>query len=322
MWPERNASSRGAADGVPPHDRCAAGRRRWTAGLAAPALVLTACLQAAQPAITPTFDSARAYEHLRQVVAIGPRPAGSRGAELTRAYITKQLSAAGLGVEEQPFVAQTPIGPIRMANLRATIPGPGSGRLVFGGHYDTKLFREFPFVGANDAGSSTAFLLELARTLKGRANAMTIELLFLDGEESTGDWTGTDHTYGSRHYVAEARKSGLLKDLRAFILVDMIGDRDLVLKRESRSTPWLTDIIWETAKRLKRAEFSDESTPIDDDHLPFLQAGVPAVDIIDLDYPHWHTASDTLDKVSARSLEVVAEVLLTALPEIEKRLKR
>ncbi len=237
-------------------------------------------------------------------------------------YITQQLSIIGLTAEEQPFVAQTPLGTVRMSNVRATIPGPGTGRLIIGGHYDTKLFREFTFVGANDGGSSTAFLLELARSLKARANPMTIELLFLDGEESTGDWTGNDHTYGSRYYVDTARKAETLKDIRAFILVDMIGDRDLMLKRESRSTAWLTDIIWATAKHLKRREFSDESTPIDDDHLPFLEAGIPAVDLIDLDYPHWHTGTDTIDKVSAASLDAVAQVLLAALPEIEKKLQK
>jgi hypothetical protein len=287
---------------------------------AAAALVLSACLHATQPASTPAFDGGRAFEHLRQIVAIGPRPAGSQGAELTRLYMTQQLSIMGLTAEEQPFVAQTPLGTSRMTNLRVTIPGPGPGRLVIGGHYDTKLFREFTFVGANDGGSSAAFLLELARQLKARTNAMTIEVLFLDGEESTGDWTGNDHTYGSQYYVDAAKKAGTLKDIRAFILVDMIGDRDLLLKRESRSTPWLTDMIWGAAKKLKRREFSDESTPIDDDHIPFLEAGVPAVDLIDLDYPDWHTGGDTLDKVSPRSLEVVGEVVLAALPEIEKRL--
>ncbi len=294
------------------------GAHAWV--LTVVALVLSACLHAAQPASTPAFDGGRAFEHLRQIVAIGPRPAGSQGAELTRLYMTQQLSIMGLTAEEQPFVAQTPLGTSRMTNLRVTIPGPGPGRLVIGGHYDTKLFREFTFVGANDGGSSAAFLLELARQLKARTNAMTIELLFLDGEESTGDWTGNDHTYGSQYYVDTAKKAGTLTDIRAFILVDMIGDRDLLLKRESRSTPWLTDMIWGAAKKLKRREFSDESTPIDDDHIPFLEAGVPAVDLIDLDYADWHTSGDTLDKVSPRSLEVVGEVLLAALLDIEKRL--
>jgi hypothetical protein len=293
--------------------------------LIAAALAGAACLQAAQPAPSK-FDGGRAYEDLRQIVAIGPRPAGSPGIQKTRDYIQKQLAAVGLKAAEQSFVAQTPIGAVKMTNLRATIPGPGKGRLVIGGHYDTKLFREFPFVGANDGGSSTAFLLELARQLKARKNAITIELLFLDGEEATGEWQGTDHTYGSQYYVDAAKKAGTLGDIRAFILVDMIADRDLVLKRESNSTKWLIDAIWTTAKRLKRPEFSDASIPIEDDHLPFLEAGVPAVDIIDLEYSTragtmaWHTRDDTLENVSVRSLEVVGEVLMSALPEIEKRL--
>jgi glutaminyl-peptide cyclotransferase len=290
-------------------------------------LLAAGCLGAVQSP-SGKFDGSRAYEHVRQLVALGPRPAGSAGAEKTRAYIRQQLGSAGLQAQEQSFVADTPLGPVKMTNLRFTIPGTGRGRLVIGGHYDTKIFRDFPFVGANDGGSSTAFLIELGRLLKARANGITIELLFLDGEESTGDWQGNDHTYGSRHYVDAARKDGTLKDIRAFILVDMIGDRNLVIKRESRSTRWLTDAIWGAAKRLNRSEFSDESTPIEDDHLNFLEAGVPAVDLIDLEYytrtgsMAWHTRDDTLENVSARSLEVVAEVLLAALPAIEKQIVR
>lgn len=299
--------------------------RGWpAAGVLAVAAI--GCLHAAQPA-APVFDGGRAYEHLRQIVAIGPRPAGSPGAERTREYISRQLSAIGIGVEEQPFVAQTPLGPIKMINLRATIPAAGRGRLVIGGHYDTKVFRDFPFVGANDGGSSTAFLIEMARLLKARRNALPIEVLFLDGEEATGEWAGNDHTYGSRFYVDAAKKGGTLEDIRAFVLVDMIGDRNLVIKRESNSTPWLTDAIWSAARRLKRPEFSDVSTPIEDDHQPFLEAGVPAVDIIDLEYPdatsrYWHTREDTLDKVAAGSLEAVGQVLLEALPKIEERVKK
>jgi Zn-dependent M28 family amino/carboxypeptidase len=211
-----------------------------------------------------------------------------------------------------------------MVNLRVTLPGggrAGGGRLIIAGHYDTKRFPEFAFVGANDGGSSAAFLIELARALKGRTLAVPIELLFLDGEEAVIDWhKNNDNTYGSRYYVDAARKQGTLKDIRALVLVDMVGDRDLRIMRESNSTSWLTDLIWSAAKRVKRTEFVDEETTIDDDHVPFLQAGVPAVDIIDLDYPAWHTAEDTLDKVSPRSLEAVATVLLAALPDIEKKL--
>lgn len=269
------------------------------------------------------FDGSRAYEHLRQVVAFGPRPAGSRALESTRQYIEKQLAAAGIQAVEQPFDADTPIGRVHMVNVIARIPGASTDRLVFAGHYDTKLYREFTFVGANDAGSSTAFLIEWGRVMKARKNPLTIELLFLDGEEATlPDWGGTDHTYGSRHYVEASRRDGTLSSLRAMILVDMIGDRDLHIRRELSSTPWLTDAIWAAARRLKLTDvFLDASTQIEDDHVPFLNAGVPAVDIIDgpEDYPPWHTAGDTLDKVSARSLQVVGDVLLEALPAIEKR---
>jgi Zn-dependent M28 family amino/carboxypeptidase len=176
-------------------------------------------------------------------------------------------------------------------------------------------------VGANDGGSSTAFLLELARVLRGRTNPYTIELLFFDGEEAVIEWTATDHTYGSRHYVEAARRSGSLASIRALILVDMIGDRDLAIRRESQSTPWLTDLIWASARRLGLSRhFLDEATPVDDDHVPFLEAGVPAVDVIDFDYPAWHTPADTIDQVAAHSLQIVGDVLLAALPAIEERL--
>jgi hypothetical protein len=283
----------------------------------------TACIQA-QVTSPAAFDGNRAYEHVRQLVAIGPRVAGSPGAEKARTYIKNQLRALDLTVDEQAFDATTPLGVVKMVNLRSMLPGGGTGaggRLIIAGHYDTKRFPEFSFVGANDGGSSAAFLIELARVLKGRTGALPIELLFLDGEEAVIDWhKDNDNTYGSRYYVDSARKQAALKDIRALVLVDMIGDRDLRIMRESNSTPWLTELIWTVAKRLKRVEFVDEETTIDDDHVPFLQAGVPAVDLIDLDYPAWHTAEDTLDKVSARSLEAVGTVLLAALPELEKKL--
>ncbi|HSK10484.1 MAG TPA: M28 family peptidase [Vicinamibacterales bacterium] len=271
------------------------------------------------------FDSTRAYNHLREIVAIGPRPAGSAGLDATRGYIRKQLAAVGVEVREQAFVADTPVGRVRMVNLIATIPGQSKDRLVFGGHYDTKLFREFRFVGANDAGSSTAFLIEWARVLKARKNALTSEIVFFDGEEAFVDWyVGNDNTYGSRHYVDTAKRDGSIRQIRAMVLVDMIGDRDLHIRRELYSTRWLTDIIWAAARRLgHQAVFLDETTQIEDDHIPFLRAGIPAVNIIDgpEDYPPWHTAGDTLDKVSARSLQIVGDVLFEALPAIEKKLQ-
>lgn len=283
-------------------------------------LLTVACLATQSPVSVP-FDGRRAFIHIQQLVELGPRVAGTPGAERARSYIRARLEQLGLRVEEQPFDAATPLGPTRMVNLRAFVPGSSSsGRIIFAGHYDTKRFDDFTFVGANDGGSSAAFLIELGRVLKARTNALPIELLFLDGEEAVVEWRDDDHTYGSRHYVERAGRDGSLKSIRALILVDMIGDRDLRIKRESRSTPWLTDLIWRAARSANRPEFVNESTPIEDDHLPFLEAGVPAVDIIDLEYPAWHTANDTLDKVSRESLEAVGDVLVRALPELEKRL--
>lgn len=291
--------------------------------LAAAVLLAVACGSAAQPpAPPPPFESARAYADIKALVEIGPRPAGSEGARRTREYVTREVTRAGWRVAEQPFEAVTPTGRVQMVNLRATLGAPPSGkRLLVAGHYDTKVFDDRIFVGANDGGSSTAFLIELARVLPARKSGVPIELLFLDGEEAVVEWEGEDHTYGSRHYVQAARQDGTLDRIGALVLVDMIGDRDLRIQREEQSTPWLTDIIWSHAHRLGRPEFVGTSTPIMDDHLNFLAAGVPAVDIIDLDYPFWHETTDTLDKVSAESLQAVGDVVLAALPDIAARVK-
>jgi len=284
--------------------------------------------QQVTPRTATSFDGARAFDHLERIVAIGPRPAGSPALRQTRAYITRQLTAIGLTVQEQPFTVVTPIGHVEMVNLVVRLEGERADRILLAGHYDTKLMPGAPFVGANDGGSSAAFLIELARVLASRPRAFTYELIWFDGEEAfcTG-WTecGTpaapDNTYGSRHYVAAARAAGVLSELRALILVDMIGDRRLEIRRDANSTPWLVDLVWDAARHLGHQRiFVDATTTIEDDHLPFLRAGVPAVDIIDLDYPAWHTPGDTLEQVSATSLQIVGDVVLDALPEIERRL--
>jgi glutaminyl-peptide cyclotransferase len=285
---------------------------------------LALAVQTAVVPATPKFDAGRAWEHLRQLVAIGPRPSGSAAIEQTRKYIRTQLASEGLTAVDQTWDDQTPIDKVRMTNLVVTIPGARKERIVFAGHYDTKLFRDFRFVGASDGGSSAAFLLELARVLKPRKNPFTIELLFLDGEEARmPEWAGTDNTYGSRHYVELAKRDGSLAAVKAFVLVDMIGDRDLRIRRDGNSTPWLTNMVWEAAKRLQLDNaFIPDSTRIEDDHMPFVAAGVPSVDIIDLDYEPWHTVRDTLDACSARSLQVVGDVVLAALPQIETHLSK
>ncbi len=284
---------------------------------------LVTALLLLQTAAVPVFNSSRAWEDLRQLVSIGPRPAGSAAIERSRTYIKDELKKAGLTAVEQAWDDQTPLGRVHMVNLRATLPGDSKNRLIIAGHYDTKLFKDFPFVGASDGGSSAAFLLEMARALKGRHNLLTIELLFLDGEEAVVEWQGTDNTYGSRHYVQDARKDGSIATIRGLVLVDMIGDRDLQIRQDMNSTAWMTNAIWDAARRHGLAQyFIPERTAVEDDHLPFLSAGIPSVDVIDLDYPAWHTRNDNLDAVSARSLQVVGDAILAALPTLESRLSR
>jgi glutaminyl-peptide cyclotransferase len=291
------------------------------------AAVCASASQVPQPA-TPTFDSARAFEHLKAQVAIGPRPAGSAGIRQTRAYLTRQLTAMGLKVQEQPFVATTPLGPIEMVNLITVLPGRRTDRVLFTGHYDTKLYKDIVFLGASDGASSAALLLELARVLKDQPREFTYEFVWFDGEEAVVDWDiDTDSTYGSRYYVQSAQKAKALSSIKAMVLVDMIGHRELQIERDSHSTPWLTDIIWGAARRLGHAHiFRDVVTTIEDDHLHFVRAGVPSVDIIDLNHfiaqGHWHTASDNLSAVSAGSLQIVGDVLLASIPEIEKHLSK
>ncbi len=267
------------------------------------------------------FDSTKAWEHVRQQLAIGPRPSGSPGNVKTRQYITAQLTTLGIKTTEQAFTGATPLGPVKMVNIIGTIPGKSADRIILASHFDTKLFRDARFVGASDGASSTAALIELGRVIKTRKDLpFTIELLFLDGEEAVIEWVGNDNTYGSRHYVDAARKSGSLKSIRALILLDMIGDRNLTIRRESNSTPWLTDIVWATARKLGHSQFMDEETAVEDDHIPFVKAGVPSLDIIDLDYPQWHTPQDTIDAIAARSIQIVGDVVVAALPQIEARL--
>jgi Zn-dependent M28 family amino/carboxypeptidase len=236
----------------------------------------------------------------------------------------KELKKAGARVREQPFTAQTPHGPIRMVNVIAELPGGRPEAILVGGHYDTKFFPNFRFVGANDGGSSSGLLLELARSLARRPREFTYWIVFFDGEEARRDWSAIDGIYGSRHLVGSLQREGRAAQLKAVVVVDMIGDRRLNIGREAASTPWLTDLLWGSATRLGyRAHFLEETLAVEDDHTPFLRAAIPSALLIDFDYePYWHTPEDTLDKLSPRSLQVVGDVLLDALPALETLLLR
>jgi glutaminyl-peptide cyclotransferase len=271
--------------------------------------------------LPPSFDGAAAMRHVERLVAIGPRPAGSPGAARARAYIVEELKKAGVSAKVEAFDAATPHGRLPMANVVAVIPGRRPDVILIAGHYDTKWFRDIAFVGANDGGSSAALLIELARRLRERQREYTYWVAWFDGEEARESWTAADSLYGSRRMAGELGKSRRLPS--AMIVADMIGDRDLGIRREAGSTPWMTDVIWASAARLGyTAHFLPDSLAVEDDHAPFARLGVPTALLIDFDFPPWHTAEDTLDKVSAKSLEIVGKVILDALPGIEDGLNR
>jgi glutaminyl-peptide cyclotransferase len=268
---------------------------------------------------TSPFSEQRAGTDLQTIVGFGPRPAGSDAIVKTRNYIVTELEKAGLKPQLEEFDARTPRGYKHMVNIHATRPGSKPQVIAITGHYDTKAFDNMRFVGASDGGSSAAWLLEFARCTKDLKLDTTLEFIFYDGEEAVVEWTDDDSVYGSRHDVDRRVRNKNLNDLKAMILVDMIGDKNLNIKKETQSTRWLKDIIWGTAQSLGYGrEFPNEEQEISDDHIPYLKAGVPSVDLIDFDYPAWHTAADTLDKVSAHSLKIVGDVVYLSLPAIDK----
>jgi Zn-dependent M28 family amino/carboxypeptidase len=302
------------------HDTRPRPARRAVASALLAAAIATAAIAPAAEA--PKFDGAATLKHVERLVAMGPRVAGTPGGVRARAYIVSELQRIpGVQVEVKPFEADTPHGRLSMANVIAVLPGKRSDVVMLAGHYDTKLFKEFQFVGANDGGSSTALLIELTRRLAARPRDYTYWLVWFDGEEARVTWTERDSLYGSRHLAAALARDKRLP--RAMVLLDMIGDRDLAIRREAHSAAWLTQIVWDTAARLGHGRhFLRDTIPVEDDHVPFLRLGVPATLLIDFDFLPWHTAADTLDKVSADSLAIVGQVVLEALPSVEHYLSR
>ena len=300
----------------------------WTGlGLCSLLLILAAPLGLSAQNPAESFNGGRAFEDLKHLVDYGPRPAGSKALAAERSWIEAQLKLTGAQVDEDSFTASTPIGAIPMANVIAKFPGAESKIVMVAGHYDTKRFDNFKFVGANDGGSSAALLLELARALQGRKHALTYWLVFLDGEEAVREWTDTDSVYGSRHLVQKLSSDGELGRIQAMILVDMIGDSNLEIHREPGSTGWLNDTVFAAAHRLGYARYF-LNTPsavgaVGDDHVPFVNAGVAAVDLIvwNPDDGYWHTARDTVDHCSPLSLTIVGRVVLATLDDLDKTLR-
>lgn len=272
----------------------------------------------------PTINAARALQYTKEVVAFGPRPIGSAKHKKLEEYIVGHLK--GDEVEDDSFTADTVEGKFPVRNIIAKFPGNKDGIIVIAGHYDTVYpLRKTAFVGANDGGSSTAILLEIANQLRGKKrDGYSVWLLWTDAEEAVKEWSDTDSVYGSRHLAAKWQQDGTIKKIRAFLLADMIGDADLNIERETNSTPWLEDLVYEAATKLGyQSHFYARTLDIQDDHLPFVKLGVPCADIIDLDYGYGnvfhHSVQDTMDKLSPKSMQIAGDVILQTVWMLDAR---
>jgi glutaminyl-peptide cyclotransferase len=270
------------------------------------------------------FNGAKALEYARQFVAIGPRWVGSPGHAQAEQFLRSHFQHDQL--EEDAFTANTPIGMVSLRNFIVRFPGKKDGVIVLGTHYETNYpLRDINFVGANDGGSTTGLLMTIADQLRGKTlDGYSVWLVFFDGEEAFQSWSASDSTYGSRHLAAKWGRDGTLNKIKAFMLADMIGDKDLDIQRESRSTGWLVDLVRQAAKKYGYERyFFQRDEPVDDDHLPFVERGVPSIDVIDLDYgpdnSYHHTAQDTMDKISAKSLTIDGDVFLETIRLVDQR---
>jgi glutaminyl-peptide cyclotransferase len=308
-------------------------RPRWILTALVLASVLFAIPSLLSGDSPPTFDGGRAYEHVRRLVEIGPRPPASDGIHRAQAYIIDQLKSYGCPVEQHDFHAPTALGDLAMKNIVVKLPGTNSGIILYTTHYDT--VRIPNFVGADDGGSGTGTMLELARLFCARKNSLNVWIVFFDGEEAQGNWAdkasvqwnndGSNNTYGSREMAAQMALSGELKRVKAMILADMIGPANVKITRDTGSTPWLTNFIWDTAAQLGyQNNFVNENYTVGgDDHFSFIRRGVAGCDLIDFSVRHtyWHTPQDTLDKVAPKSMAIVGQVLAATLPRFEKKFR-
>ena len=297
-------------------------RHRSVTSLLVFALILVVSANGSRGANTKIWEEVsgeKALAHVQQLVDLGPRPSGSEALEKSRLYIADQLHRSGWQVTRQAFTDETPRGRVQFVNLIAQFPGERNAVPLFllCSHYDTKTFDAIKFVGANDGGSSTGLLLELARIIGQHPNlAAKIELVFFDGEEAYDRFSETDGLYGSRHFAKQLEGSSA-KQFRGGILFDMVGDRSLDVTLPADSPPEMARDIFAAAEALKlRSYFTYLDREMIDDHSPLNAVGIPTIDVIDFDYSWWHTAGDTIDKISAKSLQIVGSVALYYLSEI------
>src|SRR5713101_4765264 len=272
------------------------------------------------PEKTGGFDGKRAFTHVAKQVSFGPRPSGSQALAHLQDYLQSELKSYGCNVETDSFGADTPVGRLSMKNILVKIPGDKPGIILLGTHYDTLLMDNF--VGADDAGSSTAVMLELARLLCPQKGRYAVWIAFFDGEEAMKHWSDSDSRYGSRQMAARLSASGDIKMIRAFLLADIVGGRTAQFLRESSSDPALIDLVWNTAAKLGYTTlFLNDTTSAEDDHDSFMKRGVPAVDVIG-DFVHngyWHTPQDSLDKISAKTLAIVGHVFLESVEQLQAK---
>jgi glutaminyl-peptide cyclotransferase len=284
-----------------------------------PFCFVTSVTKSGPPKIWEEFSGEKAFAHVQRLVDFGPRPAGSTAIEKSRDYIEDQLRRFGWQVTRQTFSDDTPRGKIHFVNLLAQFSGQwnaSSPLFLLCSHYDTKMFETIRFIGANDGGSSTGLLLELARVLGQHPNlARKIELVFFDGEEAVEQFSQADGLYGSRYFARQLQGAGA-KHFRGGLLFDMVGDRSLGITLPADSPADMTRDIFAAAEALKlRNHFTYLDRELIDDHVPLNAIGIPTLDIIDFDFPWWHTADDTMDKISAQSLQTVGSVALYYLSE-------
>ena len=285
---------------------------------------------ALEPVRAPAGLGEEAFEHVRTLVSFGPRHPGYPGWTQQLDYVTAQLRGLGLDVRRDTWTDRKEL--ITFTNLAAVIPGERKERIVLACHHDTKCMQghanpehNFHFVGANDGASAVALLLALAPVLQRQRHRATIELVFFDGEESL-DWAWNEAAralFGSRRFVKRHRDALLLGEeprIAALILLDMVGRTDLHIQEELYSTERLRRITWSAAVATGHGQhFFQRAEAASDDHVPFLEVGIPAVDLIDLNgNPHWHKPTDTIENLSPASLQKVADVVLTMLPEVER----
>ena len=266
--------------------------------------------------------------HVKKQLEFGPRPPDTPELAKTRNYIINELKSYGLAVSTDDFTANTPQGRKKMTNIIAEIPGETKNVIIVSSHYDTKFFKDMHFVGANDPAASVGTLLEIARVAASSPAKpkVTYRFVFFDGEEAfcegwddCGTKDNPDNTYGSRRYVEQLVDRHDVPTVKALILLDMMGYTKLELGRDTMSSRWLQDIIWQTGRELGHTKiFVDRPEGVGgDDHAPFLNAGIDSVDLIQLsDYSYWHTPQDTIDKISADSMKIVGDTVLASLPRI------